>query len=379
MKLVLIKFTILILLFSSCKDEPTVISQGDILALHLNLPPEVLNYSELELPPFFKEHFIKIQNNTPSTNPTTDWGATLGRVLFYDKKLSKNRTIACASCHRQEFGFADTSQFSTGFEGKQTPRHSMALANAVYYSNGRFFWDERAVTLENQVLHPIVDSIEMGMNIQEVIDEINNSPFYPILFQNAFGSSDITEDRLAKALAQFVRSMVSYTSKYDQGRALVNDRIDDFPNFTNTENAGKNIFMTNRKVNCFGCHNTDAFITDNPRNNGLYSLNFDDGIFIHTQRELDRGKFKTPSLKNVAVRGRFMHDGSFSSLREVIEHYNSGIQMNPNLDSHLINVSDKTPVKMNLSNEEVEQLLAFLHTLTDKPFLNDVKYSNPFK
>jgi cytochrome c peroxidase len=233
--------------------------------------------------------------------------------------------------------------------------------------------------LEEQVLEPIQDPIEMGMTMAEVISRLNATEHYPVLFEYAFGTNEITNETVAKALAQFVRSMVSYTSKYDQGRILVENRTADFPNFTQKENRGKKIFMTHDKVNCFGCHNTDVFITDNPRNNGLNPFNIDEGIYVHTQNELDRGKFKTPSLKNVALRGRFMHDGGLSSLREVIEHYNSGIQMNPNLDSHLIDISSGTPARMNLSNEEMEELEAFLNTLTDEPFLNDVKYSNPFK
>ncbi|MFB1002598.1 MAG: hypothetical protein QMC70_00460 [Bacteroidia bacterium] len=147
--------------------------------------------------------------------------------------------------------------------------------------------------------------------------------------------------------------------------------------FFNTQN--KMVSISKRIPSKKMFNNTDVFITDNPRNNGLNPFNIDEGIYVHTQNELDRGKFKAPSLKNVALRGRFMHDGGLSSLREVIEHYNSGIQMNPNLDSHLIDISSGTPVRMNLSNEEMEELEAFLNTLTDEPFLNDVKYSNPFK
>ena len=141
-----------LMLMSSCKEEPSFISDEEILRVHLNLPSQVANYSSPQLPVFFNDQFITIQNNTPTTNPTTNWGATLGRVLFYDKQLSKNNTISCASCHQQGHGFADTAQLSIGFTGGNTHRHSMALTNAVYYSSGRFFWDERAATLEEQVL-----------------------------------------------------------------------------------------------------------------------------------------------------------------------------------------------------------------------------------
>ena len=368
----------LVVMSSSCKDE-TDIKDADELALEsLNLPDEPANYSSPFLPSFFYNQFVTIQDNTPSDNPTTDWGATLGRVLFYDKMLSINNTVSCASCHQQEFGFIDTARFSKGFDGELTRRHSMALANSAYYINGRFFWDERAASLEEQVLEPIEDKIEMGMTLPAVIERLNAVDYYPVLFKKAFNDEEITEDRIAKALAQFVRSMVSYTSKYDMGRALVNDRKTPFPNFTNAENRGKNIFMTHRTVNCFGCHNTDVFITDHPRNNGLAVDDQDEGIYIHTLNNRDKGKFKTPSLKNVAVRGRFMHDGSLSSLEEVIEHYNSGIQAHPNLDSHLIDVSTGIPVQMNLTPQDKADIIAFLHTLTDHDLLTDEKFSNPF-
>lgn len=375
-------YLLLVVLFTtlvSCKEEPSLLSEQDILRVHLNIPIEVANYANPSLLPFFRNQFITVQNNTPSSNPTTDLGATLGRVLFYDKQLSKNNTISCASCHQQKNGFTDTARLSVGFEGELTGRHSMALANAVYYSNGRFFWDERAATLEEQVLQPIMDEIEMGMTMPEVRQKLQESSFYPILFKNAFGSDEITDERIAKALSQFVRSMVSFNSKYDIGRALVNDRLDDFPNLNEKENAGKNIFMTHTEINCFGCHNTDVFIADNARNNGLSEMNLDNGTYINTLNELDKGKFKTPSLKNVALRGSYMHDGSLTSLRQVIEHYNGKIQSNPNLDPHLVNVSTGLPKKMNLSKEEIDELEAFLHTLTDDVFLDDSKYSSPFK
>lgn len=366
-------------LFSSCKEKPSFISDAEILRAHLNVSAEVANYSSPQLPNFFKNQFVAIQNNTPVNNPTTDWGATLGRVLFYDQQLSKNNTISCASCHQQSHGFADTSRFSTGFTGGTTARHTMALANAVYYINGRFFWDERAATLEEQVLQPIEDPIEMGMTMPEVIERINRTEYYPILFENAFGSREVSDDKIAKALAQFVRSMVSYDSKYDEGRSMVSERTIDFPNFSQEENAGKKIFMSNTKVNCFGCHNTDVFIGDNARNNGLYERNTDEGIYTHTQNDLDKGKFKTPSLKNIAVRGRFMHDGSLTSLDQVIDHYNSGIRANANLDPHLVDVATRTPVKMGLTALEKSQLKAFLETLTDYTLLSDEKFSDPFK
>lgn len=364
----------------ACKEEENMyMEEYEVLTEYLNLPPNLYNYSSPNLPGFYSGQFVAIQDNTPADNPTTNWGATLGRVLFYDKQLSKNQTIACASCHQQATGFTDTAQFSTGFNGQLTERHSMALANAAYYFNGRFFWDERAATLEEQVLQPFQDPIEMGMTLKEVEERIQASEYYPILFRRAFENGEMSRENIAKALAQFVRSMVSYQSKFDKGRAHVNNVFEDFPNFTEEENFGKTIFTSNDKVNCFSCHNTEALITDNPRNNGLYATNNDLGVSVHTNNPFDEGKMKAPSLKNVALRGRFMHDGSIVGLEDVIRHYNFRIKANENLDFHLVDVSTGMPVTMDLGPTEVKALKVFLNTLTDEHLITDAKFSDPFK
>lgn len=379
LKFAFILSLLLLLLVVSCSKDPRVTDMSDMEVLnnYLNIPKEPYNYSAQVVPEFFNNQFVKIQDNTPVGNAVTDWGATLGRVLFYDKNLSINNAISCASCHIQAHGFTDTIQFSKGFMGGKTKRHSMSLINARYYISGRFFWDERAATLEDQVLMPIQDAVEMGMNLDTLVRKLNRLPYYPILFKYAFGSSNISSDKISKALAQFVRSIVSYQSKYDVGRAQVNAKEDDFPNLTVDENLGKSIFMTNTDINCSGCHTTDVFIMDNPRNNGLTIDNSDKGIYVHTLKAEDEGKFKAPSLKNVALRKRFMHDGSFSSLRDVVEHYNTQLLSNPNLDSHLKDLSGN-PRRMNLLPKEVDALVAFLETLTDHQIVTDPKFSSPF-
>lgn len=371
-------FFLIFIALSGCKKDDIHHEDMLIINQHLDIPYNTYSYSSPELPSFYGNQFIQIQDNTPTFNPVTNWGATLGRVLFYDKQLSIDQSISCASCHQQALGFTDSLQFSRGVNGQSTHRHSMALANTVYYLNGRFFWDERATTLEDQVLMPIQDPIEMAMDLNLLKERLINTNYYPILFRKAFGDEDITNERIAKALAQFVRSMISYRSKFDIGRSQVSSIQDDFPNFTLQENLGKDIFVNNNQVNCFGCHNTEAFITDNPRNNGLSSANTDIGISIHTNNSYDEGKFKAPSLKNVALRKHFMHDGSLTSLDEVLAFYNSGIRINPNLDPHLLNFTTGLPMKMNLSQGELDALKAFLHTLTDEEFVHDPKYSNPF-
>ncbi|MGI9190984.1 MAG: cytochrome-c peroxidase [Chitinophagaceae bacterium] len=360
----------------SCQRPPT---DRFILGESLNLPPEPYNYANPPLPAFFKDSFITRTDNTPADNPINDWGATLGRVLFYDKELSLSRTKNCASCHNQNHGFSDTAQLSVGHTGGKTHRHSMSLINARYYENKRFFWDERAATLEEQVLQPIQDSIEMGMTLDLLVNRLKQKPYYPILFRKAFGTENITADLTAKALSQFVRSIVSYRSKYDRARSEVNKPNDYFPAFTSEENLGKSIFMNNVVVNCFGCHHTDLFLGDQPRNNGVQMDNLDAGIYAHTRQNGDQGKFKTPSLKSVMLRSRYMHNGTLKGIDAVIEHYNLGILPNPNLDNHLVDVNTKLPKIMNLTPNEIQALKAFLATLSDWELSKDEAFANPFR
>lgn len=380
-KLILILGAFMFFTYISCKKVNVLPTDGkseiEVLKESLKIPEMPYNYAAPGLPPFFSNHFVRIQDNTPAGNNVTDWGATLGRVLFYDTRLSKNYTISCASCHIQEFGFTDTSKFSKGFMGGLTKRHSMSLLNSCFYLSGRFFWDERAATLEEQVLMPIQDPVEMGMRLDSLDSRLRTTAYYPILFKYAFGSSEINSLNISKALAQFVRSMISYQSKYDIGRAMTIAKEDDFPNFSVQENIGKNIFMSNTKINCAGCHTTDVFIMDNPRNNGISISNDDEGVYVHTKDNRDIGKFKVPSLKNIAQRVNFMHDGSIRGLDGVLNHYNLMILPNPNLDIHLQDISGN-PRTMNLSVDEIDALKAFLLTLTDTEITKDVKFSSPY-
>ncbi|RNC86091.1 MAG: cytochrome-c peroxidase [Balneola sp.] len=379
-------FLALIFLFVACEEasnnsvaeeEILETEEAAVLDQYLNLPDQAYNYADPDLPAFFNQNDNEEQDNTPNNNPVTDWGATLGRVLFYDVNLSANNTISCASCHVQEDGFSDPNQFSEGFEGGLTGRNSMGLSSAAFYENGNFFWDERAGTLEEQVLLPIQDAIEMGLTLEEMVVKVSAQEYYPILFTRTFGDDEITSNRISLALSQFVRSMVSYQSKYDVGRAQVNDSEDDFPNFTDLENLGKRVFFSNN-TDCSNCHTSDHFVGDEARNNGLDAVLTDLGLGEITGRNQDNGKFKTNSLKNIELTAPYMHDGRFATLEEVVEHYDSGIQNSPNLDNRLSN-RNGTPVRMNLSNQEKAALVAFMKTLTDTELITDEKFSNPFR
>lgn len=333
------------------------------------LPDLPYEYANVPLPPQFTTNQLNNADNTPNNNLITNQGATLGRVLFYDKRLSVNDTVACASCHLQANSFTDPGQFSTGFAGGSTSRNAMSLANARFYNSGRFFWDERAASLEDQTLMPIENSVEMGMNLDDLVVKLGAEPYYPPLFEAAFGSPDVTRERISFALAQFVRSMVSYRSRYDLGLST------NFSNFTPQENQGRQIF--NGRGRCNTCHVTDAFIAPEARNNGLDLVLTDNGLGDITGNPADNGKFKVPSLRNIALTAPYMHDGRFATLAEVVEFYNSQVQAHPNLDQRLRRPNGQ-PRRLNLSQAEAEALVAFLETLTDQNFTTDIRFSNPF-
>jgi cytochrome c peroxidase len=366
---------------TSCKKSDSGGGATDTLSA-LNLPSTPFNYAAPPLPGFFQAPPITASDNTPAANPVTDWGATLGRVLFYDKSLSLNNTIACASCHKQELSFSDNRALSIGFNGQQTGRHSMALVNARFYQNGRFFWDQRANTLETQVLMPVQDSKEMGMTLNEVLTRVQSKPHYPTLFQKAFGDATINTDRISKSLAQFVRAMISYQSKFDAGFALVppggpNPAAAPFPNYTAEENLGKQLFF-NANNACASCHNAVTFSAPGDRNNGIENPSVDRGVGGFTGNPVQVGNFKSTSLKNIELTAPYMHDGRFTTLEQVVEHYNSGIQPNPNLAPQLKN-PDGSPKRLNLTVTEKAALVAFLKTLTDRSITTDVKFSTPFR
>jgi cytochrome c peroxidase len=364
------------------------------------LPAEPYNY-EVDLPahflvsPFpgsiFQPAVIDL-DNTPGSNLTTNEGATLGRVLFYDVNLSIDRSISCASCHIQALGFSDDKVLSEGIGGAAAPtrRHSMGLANARFYGNGKAFWDQRAASLEEQALMPIQDPIEMGLSLDEMEQRLAELDYYPALFEAAFGNSLITRERVGAALAQFVRSLVSMDTLYDQGRVLQGGSLDEnffepLPNFTTEQNRGKELFL--RAIpegggSCFSCHSTEAFVNSvaGPTNNGLDIDTSSDEGACEPLGFLDGecGKFKVPSLRNIAVRPPYMHDARFATLEEVVDHYSSNVQPHRNLGEALTTPGGN-PVRLNFSDEDKAALVAFLHTLTDESMLNDVKFSDPFE
>lgn len=364
--------------------RPLLLAIAALSALILSLASSIdlrnlYNYEAQGKPSFINK------DNTPPTNPITDAQATLGRVLFYDKQLSANNTIACASCHLQAFAFSDTAVQSLGLDGERTGRHSMRLVNARFGTNPRFFWDERSPTLEHQSTQPVQDHVEMGFSgaagqpdIDSLLRKLVELTYYPQLFQFAFGSPQITEAKIQQALTQFIRSIQSFDSKFDIGRAQVQGQGMPFPNFTADENAGKQLFMHTQGMGvpgCQSCHRMPEFDIDpNARNNGVIGK-------AGNQLGIDLANTRSPSLRNLVnpagdLNGPLMHTGSFSSIEQVIEHYNLIPQSpaNTNLDPRL----SGTGGNLQLTAIQKSQLAAFLRTLTGVDVYTNPKWSDPF-
>ena len=338
----------------------------------LRLPGQPYRYEDPDLPRHFQAAAARRFDNTPSDNPVTDAGATLGRVLFYDTRLSANNTVSCSTCHVQQHAFDDPSRFSRGFKGGHTDRHAMNLVNLRFHPRSRFFWDERGHGLESMVLLPIQNSLEMGRAVDDLPAVLAGDARYPGLFLAAFGDPQITTERLGRALAQFVRALVSYRSKYDDGRVNANAIGDDFAGFTRQENRGKALFLRN----CAVCHlpNQEAhFVMLAPANTGLDAdaTKTDGGVGDITLKPAELGQFKSPSLRNVEVSAPYMHDGRFGTLEAVIDHYSSGGQDHLNRDIRM--------QPMHFTESERAALVAFLKTLTDPAFLSDPRFSDPFE
>lgn len=306
--------------------------------------------------------------------------ATLGRVLFYDRNLSKTNAIACASCHIQAHAFGDNKALSDGFENKKTDRNSIAIHNLGGSGIGfggqqNLFWDGRSSNISDMVLQPSLNHIEMGLTSRaEITEKINLLSYYKPLFDKA-GYDQITAETISDALVKFVTSIDVNNSKFDK----VNSVNVPLAQFTALEQHGESIF--NGKYNCNSCHSNPIFSygqnAGNFVNIGLDKFSQDKGLMGVTNRESDRGRFKVPGLRNVQFSAPYMHDGRFKSLEEVIDHYSHGIQGASNLDLRL---SDNGHAKqMNITDYDKKALVAFLNTLTDYDVLTHDRFSNPFK
>jgi cytochrome c peroxidase len=335
----------------------------------------LFNYANQSFPDY-------ITKDNTDGNPIDDKTATLGRVLFYDKNLSSDGTIACASCHFQARAFGDPNVLSSGVNGL-TSRHSPRLVNPRFSREAHFFWDERAETLEDQTTMPIQDHIEMGYSgtngdpsLDDLINHLEGIEYYSTLFEFAFGDTEITENRMQLALAQFIRSIQSFDSRFDEGLMQVNNTIEPFPNFTLQENRGKELFINS--IGCVNCHIPPEFsITIHSLNNGVINVAGMPG-------EIDLTNTRPPSLRDLvnpdgSLNSPLMHNGSFTNLLDVVNHYND-IPNNPdntNLDTRLLDKNGE-PQQLNLTEEQKQDLIAFLGTLTGSDIYTNEKWSDPF-
>ncbi len=357
---------ILVFCFFSCSDNSGVFEE------RVPILPE--NNYDYKIP----SDGSLIFGNPPIIN---DSKATLGRVLFYDNNLSGNKSVSCASCHKQHLGFADNTSFSTGANVTKTLRNSPSLSNLFSYPS--FFWDGRTNNLEELIFQPIADHIEMRFSNEEVlVDRLERTSYYPDLFQNAFGSPEINKEKISEAMAEFLESMVGIDSKFDRANSS------DLSTFSLSERNGMDLF--HGKATCGSCH----------RDSNLGAMGGAANIGLDIQYEdngISHGRFKIPSLRNVALSSPYMHDGRFSTLREVINHYNKNIQPHGALSWQLTEEGRQaiedfnnnggwwnqppnggTPTRLNLTESEIDDLEAFLNTLTDWNYVNDVRFSDPF-
>ncbi len=382
---------IFLITLSNCVKEEVLIEysyydKGDyeIINQYLNLPNDAVDYS-LNFPDYYSSRIRNFNNGM----------ATLGRVLFYDINLSEDRSISCASCHKQELAFSDDLAFSDGVLNRKTTRNSLALGSVFsfreYYgsmSSGRvpFFWDNRASTVQEQSKQTLANEVEMSMNMHEVVERVKEQAYYYPLFRTAFRSAEISEDNVLDAISEFINSMATFNSKYDEGleahfaiyRNFNNLDEVDVPGLTAQENLGKTLYVTN----CGSCHgNVNGMPGELAANNGLEMNYSDPGMGDVTNYTGDLGVFKVPTLRNIVKTAPYMHDGRFQTLEAVIDHYSNGIQNFQNLSIQLREGEqpNAAPKKFNFSQEEKTALIVFFNTFTDEEFLIDEKFSDPFK
>jgi cytochrome c peroxidase len=345
----------------SCKK-----SIGGIDAVYLDKTPYVLEYgSTLSVP------------NLPADNLLTNAKVQLGRMLFYEKALSGDNTMACASCHKQENAFSDVNQFSIGIDGLPGLRQAMAIVNMAWNNNG-YFWDGRSATLREQSLKPIQDALEMHETLPNAVAKLKAKVIYRDQFKRAFGSEEITADKMGLAMEAFMLTLVSGNSKYDQYLAGA-------ATLTASEERGRLLFFTEYNpgfpdlsgADCAHCHSGSNFENDQYMNNGLdLEANMvDNGYMAVTLNSIDKGKFKVPTLRNIEVTFPYMHDGRFTTLMEVVDHYNSGIQTSNTVDPTVLNTQ---ATGLMLTAQDKIDLVNFLNTLTDPSFLTDSRYASPF-
>lgn len=320
--------------------------------------------------PAYPAYFGNNIQLTPG-NPNTKAGVMLGRMLFYERLLSANNKISCGSCHMQQHAFADSLRFSKGADGSLQPRNTMALENLLWVHH--YFWDGRAADLETQAVSPLTAPHEMGQSLAISVRKLQQHTRYRHAFRQAFGDDTITGHRIAQALAQFERTLISAGSKYDQYLCQAYQP-------TAAELHGIQLFFGDapgsKDAGCSHCHGGPKTYTDLFHNNGLDATFRDSGRAGVTGWAIDRGRFRVVSLRNIALTAPYMHDGRFTTLAAVIDHYNAHVQASSTLSPFLQNGGQ--PQQLHLDSTDKKDLLAFLNMLTDSTFIHNPDLSNPF-
>ncbi len=391
---VLSTFLLATLIIFSCSQERNVDDYSsedfELISEELTLPQAVSSY-ELQL----GEHFLPQGETYPKLNivsladkQANNNKATLGRVLFYDKTLSLDRNVSCGSCHNPERAFSDEGQFSEGVGEGITKRNSLALATTLSFkisynpidpslSTSKFSWDDSASSLPQQVKNAFRNENEMNIDDEEIKSRIAEHPFYPILFEKAFGDDMVDSERISQAITSFVDAISSVNSKFDEGLEFAPQfSVEyDFFNFTEEENRGKQLYNSN----CASCHTDKHNFTVKPSANNGLDMNYDDnGIGGRLNKPELFGVFKIPFLRNIELTGPYMHDGRFATLEDVVDHYSEGLVAHDNLSEELKNTNG-TPRNLHLSQEDKDALVSYLKTLTDETIASDDRFTDPFR
>ena len=332
----------------------------------------------LSLPEIPYDYSSSNNSGSPVFNGVDNNIATLGRVLFYDTRLSVNNSVSCGSCHKQSIAFSDNVAFSPGFQDRPTLRNTLPIQNITNtgffgFSNPSLFWDGRADFLPSMVLMPVMNHVEMGMSDMNAITEkVKNLEYYNDLFVKAYGSNEINIQKIADGLSAFVSSVSSANTRFDRSRMGLTS-------LSTMEEQGKNLFFN--KYNCNSCHQTEQLngyeMGGGFVNIGLESVYTDKGKQNVSNDLADNGKFKIPNLRNITLTGPYMHDGRFETLEQVLNHYSQGIAASQALDPRLKDATGQ-PLRMNITDHEKTAIIAFLGSLTDYAMITDPKFSNPF-
>ncbi|KIC15333.1 cytochrome-c peroxidase [Leisingera sp. ANG-DT] len=345
------------------------------------LPPDPTPVADFSAP------FVFGRFSVPQDNPLTEEAFALGRRLFYDPALSGGNDRSCATCHIQRLAFTDGLPTAAGLNGESLEFSSMSLVNLLW-GQERFFWDGRALSLEQQALLPIENPQEMAQDLEELVRELKGSRQYRRMFRQAYG--EVSSENIARALATFMRMLISAGSKYD--RFLRGEAV-----LTEQEELGRKLFMAHpdtkvslRGGNCIDCHS--QFLTSGFRdgldgfsNNGLdKDEDLPAGLMAVTDNPAHKGFFKVPTLRNIAVTAPYMHDGRLQTLEDVMDHYNGGVVVSPTLSPLILEADNAASppgsfVGLRLTDSEKAAIIAFLHTLTDEAFLSDARFSNPLE